>query len=152
MNIDLQKIEELAQLLEKYELAEIEVTEGEMVVRIASRHGAPSVSPVHLPAPPALSGTTGGVPPASSGGLSGDASEYRLTSPMVGTFYRSNQPGSPPFVDVGSSVKVGDVLCIVEAMKLMNEVHADQAGVVERILAENGKPVEYGQSLMVIRA
>jgi acetyl-CoA carboxylase biotin carboxyl carrier protein len=151
--MDLRKLKTLIELVESSGIAELEIQEGEERVRItrASVAAAPTMmmapSPIHAvqpvvataPAAPAAPETT---PPAPSG--------YTITSPMVGTFYRASAPGAKPYVDVGSTVKEGDTLCIVEAMKLMNEIEADRAGVIKAILVENGHPIEFGQPLFVI--
>ena len=152
--MDLRKLKTLIDLVESSGITELEVTEGEEKVRIV-KSGATYTPPAHgyMPAPaqmqalapaaaPAIAATPPAPPPAPSG--------HPVKSPMVGTFYRSASPGSKVFVDVGTEVKEGDVLCIIEAMKLLNELPADHAGVVRQILVENGQPVEYGQVLFVI--
>ncbi|MEZ5628471.1 MAG: acetyl-CoA carboxylase biotin carboxyl carrier protein [Rhodocyclaceae bacterium] len=150
--MDLRKLKKLIDLVQESGISELEVTEGEEKVRIAKHsvvsHAAPQ--PVHhtvhaapaVAAPAATADTT----PAESALPAG----HVLTSPMVGTFYRAASPGGEPFASVGDSVAVGDALCIIEAMKLMNEIDADAAGVVKAILVENGQPVEFGQPLMII--
>jgi len=147
--VDLRKLKTLIELVENSGIAELEISEGEERVRITralppGHHGAaqpPSVAPAALggPATTVAAETT---PVAAEG--------HVVKSPMVGTFYRAAAPGSGPFVEVGDTVAVGDPLCIIEAMKLMNEIEADQPGVVKAILAENGQAVEYGQPLVVI--
>lgn len=151
--MDIRKIKKLIEMLEESGLAEIEIREGEESIRI-SRSGisvspataqpsasvAPTVSP-DLPAPAAAT------PAASENKL---PPGHAVTSPMVGTFYRAPSPGAPAFVEVGSRVSPGDTLCIIEAMKMLNEIEADRAGVVRAILKENGQPVEYGEALFVI--
>jgi acetyl-CoA carboxylase biotin carboxyl carrier protein len=149
------KVKKLIELLESSDIAEIEIKEGEEAVRISrvSKH-ATSPDP-HLCSPhgsagsygrSACSGTCSRRPEAESKKLSGNV----IKSPMVGTFYRSPSPSSPKFVEVGQHVKVGDVICIVEAMKMMNQIEADHAGVVEAILVEDGEPVEFDQPLVTI--
>ena len=150
--MDLRKLKTLIELVESSGIGELEVQEGEERVRITRAvaggsppppttvYAAPSPAAFTAP-PPALVETA---PPVI------EPEGHFVKSPMVGTFYRAASPGAKPFVEVGDSVQVGDTLCIIEAMKLMNEIEADKAGVVKQILAENGQPVEYGQSLVVI--
>ncbi len=158
--MDIRKVKKLIELLEASGIHEIEITEGEERVRIsrippaagvpagtvvwASPAGSPapvevtSPSPPPVPSPPAAS-----APPSAPEG-------HLVTSPMVGTFYRSSAPQNPPFVDVGQKVKVGDTLCIIEAMKMMNQIQSEHEGTVKAVLAENAASVEYGQPLFVI--
>ena len=156
--MDLRKLKKLIDLVEQSGIAELEITEGEEKVRI-SRSGAMPAAPVTMnvqAAPPA--GT--GIPAAQAGPESeaalGDETAtaipagYVMKAPMVGTFYRASAPGAKPFVEVGQSIAAGEVLCIIEAMKLLNEIEADQAGTIKAVLVENGQPVEYGQPLFVI--
>ncbi|MDX1491533.1 MAG: acetyl-CoA carboxylase biotin carboxyl carrier protein [Pseudohongiellaceae bacterium] len=150
--MDIRKVKKLIELLESSDVAEIEIKEGEEAVRISrTSHAAPvtyaAPAPVAAaPAPaPAAAAPAAAEAPASKA-LSGNV----IKSPMVGTFYRSPSPSSPAFVEVGQHVKVGDVICIVEAMKMMNQIEADHAGVVEAILVEDGEPVEYDQPLVTI--
>lgn len=147
--MDLRKIKTLIDLVQQSGIAELEITEGEEKVRI-SRHGAqgnftphPSSQPFTLPPeqPDVAAAATPG-PTEPSG--------HTLKSPMVGTFYRCPSPGTPSFVEVGQTVTKGQTLCIIEAMKLLNEIESDVAGVVKAILVENGQPVEYGQPLFII--
>ena len=154
--MDIRKVKKLIELLEESGIAEIEIHEGEESVRI-SRHS--STAPVYaaMPPPP-MPSAAASVPaaPAAAAGTSSDQdsaalpSGHQVTSPIVGTFYRSPSPTAKPFAEVGKSVNVGDTLCIIEAMKIMNQIEADKAGVVKAILAENGDPVEYGQPLVII--
>jgi acetyl-CoA carboxylase biotin carboxyl carrier protein len=142
--MDIRKIKKLIEMLEESNLAEIEVREGEESIRIsrASSTGAPVVavsSPVPAAAPPTAAAPVSAAPPG-----------HAVTSPMVGTFYRAPSPNAASFVEVGSRVEVGDTLCIIEAMKMMNEIESDRAGIVKAILKENGQPVEYGEALFVI--
>jgi len=149
--MDIRKIKKLIELLEESDLSEIEVQEGEESVRI-SRHGkavqAVMGAPQMYPAPaaavpaPAAAGSEPAAAPVPKG--------HTVTSPIVGSFYRSPAPGSPPFVEVGQRVNSGDTLCIIEAMKMLNQIESDKAGVVAAILVENGQPVEYGQPLFII--
>jgi acetyl-CoA carboxylase biotin carboxyl carrier protein len=147
--MDLRKLKTLIELVESSGIAELEISEGEERVRI-TRSLPPVQAGIHQPAAalPAVSGAATTTPSAEA--APGSSEGHVVKSPMVGTFYRSAAPGSGPFVEVGDAVAVGDPLCIIEAMKLMNEIEADQAGVVKAILAENGQPVEYGQPLVVI--
>jgi acetyl-CoA carboxylase biotin carboxyl carrier protein len=151
--MDLRKLKKLIDLVEESGIAEIEITEGEEKVRItrssSASNGAvvaPVAAPVVVAQPPASlpvqANATPEAPPQPEG--------HVLKSPMVGTFYRSPKPGDKPFVEVGQTVNEGDTVCIVEAMKLLNEIEADHSGIVKAILAENGQPVEYGQALLVI--
>jgi acetyl-CoA carboxylase biotin carboxyl carrier protein len=148
--MDLRKLKTLIELVESSGIAELEIAEGEERVRITRSLPPPSALPAQAGSPAAAPGVQPSVaaeapPPAAA------ASEgHVVKSPMVGTFYRSASPGAKPFVEIGDEVQVGDPLCIIEAMKLMNEIEADQAGVVKAILIENGQPVEYGQALVVI--
>jgi acetyl-CoA carboxylase biotin carboxyl carrier protein len=152
--MDLRKLKTLIELVESSGIAELEIAEGEERVRI-TRSLPPTSAPT---APPgtaqALPADAQGSIPApealAAGAPAATAEGHVVKSPMVGTFYRSASPGAKPFVEIGDEVQVGDPLCIIEAMKLMNEIEADQAGVIKAILIENGQPVEYGQALVVI--
>ena len=141
--MDIRKVKKLIEMLEESSLAEIEIKEGEEAIRISrtSAHAAPTVTatPVAVTAAPAAEAAK---PAAPSG--------HAVNSPMVGTFYRSSSPGAKAFVDVGSKVSIGDTVCIIEAMKMMNEIEADKAGVIKAILKESGQPVEFGETLFVI--
>ena len=149
--MDIRKVKKLIELLEESDIAELEIHEGEESVRISRITqtatqmvaAAPIAAPVAAApaAPAAVTETPAGEP---------EISGHKVASPMVGTFYRSASPGSSPFVEVGQSVSVGDTLCIIEAMKLLNQIEADKAGTVKAILADNGEPIEYGQTLFVI--
>jgi len=148
--MDLRKIKTLIDLVQQSGIAELEITEGEERVRI-SRSGAPAPAPAAAPvAAPAVAAAP--VAPAVVEPVAEPSVPERdlLKSPMVGTFYRAASPGAKAFVDVGDSVKAGDTVCIIEAMKLLNEIEADRDGVIKTILVENGQPVEYGQPLFVI--
>ncbi|HEU0201113.1 MAG TPA: acetyl-CoA carboxylase biotin carboxyl carrier protein [Burkholderiaceae bacterium] len=157
--MDLRKLKTLIDLVSESGIAEIEVTEGEDKVRIVKYSAPPAVMqhmapPTYL-APPIAPAPNSGAPAAgvATNGAPAAAPEVKgnvVKSPMVGTFYRSPSPGAKPFVEVGQTVKPGDVLCIIEAMKLLNEIEAEVAGEVKEILAENGQAVEYGQPLFVI--
>ncbi len=146
--MDIRKIKKLIDLIEESDIAEIEISEGEESVRI-SRYSsvAPAqyAAPVAVPAAPAASAPVPAAAPAEE-----SFTGHVIKSPMVGTFYRSASPGSAPFVEVGQTVSAGQTLCIIEAMKIMNQIEADKSGVIKAVLAENGQPVEYGQPLFII--
>lgn len=155
--MDIRKVKKLIELLDETGVAEIEIKEGEESVRI-SRHpsgGAFAMMPQHMmygppPAPAAAAAVT---PAAGAGAVAAAAAataDQTVTAPMVGTFYSAPAPGAKPFVDIGSEVKSGDVLCIIEAMKMMNQIESDKAGRIVSVLAKNGDPVEFGQPLFVI--
>ncbi len=159
--MDLRKLKTLIDLVSESGIAELEITEAEGKVRIVKgqtggmmmaqqpiyqmmqqpqhggQPGSPAAAPAAAPAAPAAP-----VIPVETG--------HPVTSPMVGTFYRSAQPGSPPFVEIGSQVKEGDTICIIEAMKLLNEIESDKGGVIKAILVENGQPVEFGEPLFIV--
>ena len=149
--MDLRKLKKLIDLVEESGIAEIEVTEGEEKVRITRSTVAQTVyapAPVQT-APSAPAPAAAPTPAAPAAPAARDLSAAQK-SPMVGTFYRAASPTSAPFVEVGQSVKAGDTLCIIEAMKLMNEIEAEKSGTVKEILVENGTPVEYGEPLFII--
>ncbi|OFZ68297.1 MAG: acetyl-CoA carboxylase, biotin carboxyl carrier protein [Betaproteobacteria bacterium RBG_16_58_11] len=150
--MDLRKLKKLIDLVEESGIAELEITEGEEKVRITRHAAAPQMMyaapQMHMmggmaPAAPAVAAPAVPAAPAEPEG-------HAVKSPMVGTFYRSASPGAKVFVEVGQSVNAGDTLCIIEAMKLLNEIEADQGGVIKAILIENGQPVEYGEPLFII--
>ncbi len=151
--MDLRKLKKLIDLVQESGIAELEITEGEEKVRIA-RGGAVSVTPLGAPAP----ASPGGLPAAPAAGAAAKApvapeagtEGHFVKSPMVGTFYRAPSPEAKPFVEVGQAVKAGETVCVIEAMKLMNEIEADASGVLKAILVENGQPVEYGQPLFLL--
>jgi acetyl-CoA carboxylase biotin carboxyl carrier protein len=152
--MDLRKLKTLIELVESSGIAELEVQEGEERVRITrSVPPAPAATTtnVQMPQPAAQSGP-GGAPvlPGGAPAAVEEAEGHLVKSPMVGTFYRAASPGAKSFVEVGDAVQAGDTLCIIEAMKLMNEIESDKTGVVKQILVENGQPVEFGQPLVVI--
>ena len=154
--MDLRKLKKLIDLVEESGIAEIEVTEGEEKVRITRSVAAPAVQTVYAAAPapvaaPAAAAQDASAPAAPAAPAAAPANHANAQkSPMVGTFYRAASPTSDPFVEVGQTVKEGQTLCIIEAMKLMNEIEAEKSGVVKAILVENGTPVEYGEPLFVI--
>lgn len=155
--MDLRKLKKLIDLVEESGIAEIEVTEGEETVRITRSVAAPAMQTVYAPAPVAAAPTpVAPAPTAAPAAASAPAAPVARDlsnaqkSPMVGTFYRSPSPSAPAFVEVGTSVKEGQTLCIIEAMKLMNEIEAEKSGVIKEILVENGTPVEFGEPLFII--
>jgi acetyl-CoA carboxylase biotin carboxyl carrier protein len=155
--MDIRKIKKLIELLEESGLAEIEITEGEESVRIARvTQGPPAIThtiPVHAPiaAPPvAAPAPAAAAAPAAAEAAPAPRNENLVTAPMVGTFYASPAPGAKAFVEVGQEVRVGQVLCIIEAMKMMNQIESERAGKVVAVLAKNGEPVEFGQPLFAI--
>lgn len=147
--MDIRKVKKLIEILEESGLAEIEIREGEESVRI-SRFSSGKAAYTGLGRMQAAA--PGGEAPAAPSPAAVEAmpSGHAVTAPMVGTFYRSPAPGSPAFVEVGKRVEVGETLCVIEAMKIMNQIQADHAGVVKSILVESGQPVEFGQTLMII--
>ena len=157
--MDIRKVKKLIELLEESNIDEIEIKEGEESVRI-SRNGAglqalaAAAQPVYAPPPAPTAVSTPGAPapqaPPAAPEPSPASSGHTIKSPMVGTFFRSPSPTSAPFVEVGQTVKAGDVVCIVEAMKMMNQIEADISGTIEAILVENGEPVEFDQPLFTI--
>jgi acetyl-CoA carboxylase biotin carboxyl carrier protein len=158
--MDIRKVKKLIELLEESGIAEIEISEGEESVRI-SRYptGQGAVPPVvHYAAPPAAAplaapaaATAPAAAPAATAAPAAAAkADHTVTAPMVGTFYAAATPGAKPFVDIGSEVNVGDTLCIIEAMKMMNQIESDKAGRVTAVLVKNGEPVEFGQPLFII--
>ncbi|HEX5677952.1 MAG TPA: acetyl-CoA carboxylase biotin carboxyl carrier protein [Alcanivorax sp.] len=146
--MDIRKIKKLIELLEESGIEELEIQEGEESVRISrgSRHAAPVYAPQPAPQAPAPAAAPEPAAPAQDNTPSG----HLVRSPMVGTFYRSPSPGAASFVEVGQKVKAGDVLCIVEAMKMMNQIEADKSGTIDAILVEDGEPVEFDQPLFSI--
>ena len=145
--MDLRKVKKLIELLEESEISEIEIHEGEESVRIA-RHSSGLTQTV-IQGHPAGTSVAHALPQQQAATLAVEAGHI-IKAPMVGTYYSSATPGAPPFVEVGQAVKEGDVLCIIEAMKIMNQIEADVSGVISKALVESGDPVEYGQPLFVI--
>ena len=155
--MDIRKVKKLIELLEESGIAEIEIKEGEESVRIsrmptgsaaAFTYGPPPMPSIATAAPLATGGATAGAAPAAAAARK--ASEHVVTAPMVGTYYAASAPGAKPFVEIGDEVKVGQTLCIIEAMKMMNQIECDKAGRVTSIMVNNGDPVEFGQPLFVI--
>jgi len=153
--MDIRKVKKLIELLEASDVAEIEIKEGEEAVRISRASSQPAmtshVMPQYAPAP-APTPAPAAAPAASETPAKGGGEEHKdaVKSPMVGTFYSAPSPNSKAFVEVGQQVQVGDVVCIIEAMKMMNQIEATKAGTVEAILVEDGEPVEFDQPLVVI--
>jgi acetyl-CoA carboxylase biotin carboxyl carrier protein len=153
--MDLRKLKTLIDLVAESGISELEITEGDGKVRIVKSQAAPVMmqAPMQVAAP-AVAGPAPGAAAAAPAAPAAAAPEapagHLVKSPMVGTFYRSAQPGADPFVSVGSQVKEGDTLCIIEAMKLMNEIEADKSGTIKAVLVDNGSPVEFGQPLFAI--
>ena len=148
--MDLRKLKKLIDLVEESGIAELEITEGEEKVRISRSGSAPAQAAVAPAVAPAATVTPAGAAANGEPEVAAQPEGHVLKSPMVGTFYRAPTPGAKAFFEVGQTVNEGDTVCIVEAMKLLNEIEADRSGVIKAILAENGQPVEYGQALMVI--
>jgi acetyl-CoA carboxylase biotin carboxyl carrier protein len=158
--MDLRKLKTLIDLVSESNVSELEITEAEGKVRIVKSSGAPVVMAAPVAAAPALVAApvaaVAAAPAAASAAAGADAAPaaeeagHVVKSPMVGTFYRAASPGAKPFIEVGSVVKEGETICIIEAMKILNEIEADKSGTVVRILAENGQAVEYGHPLVVI--
>ena len=149
--MDLRKLKTLIDLVSDSNVSELEITEAEGKVRIVKSSGAPFV--MHQPAAmPVASATPAALAPAApvADAPGTEAPSHSVKSPMVGTFYRSASPGAKAFVEVGDLVKEGDTICIIEAMKILNEIEADKSGTVKKIMCENGQAVEYGQSLFLI--
>ncbi len=144
--MDLRKLKKLIDLVQESGISELEVTEGEEKVKIvkSGSSGVVQAMPAPVHAPAATLAPAAPVAPAA------EIPGHVVKSPMVGTFYRSPSPGSKPFVEVGDTVKSGDTICIIEAMKLLNEIECDMDGVVKAIMVENGQPVEYGEPLVII--
>lgn len=150
--MDIRKVKKLIELIEASDIAELEIHEGEESVRISRNLGIPQAvyTPAPIPVAAAPAPTTAATAAPESDGRDKLPDGHIVRSPMVGTMYRAPTPGSAEFVAVGSSVKVGDTLCIIEAMKILNQIEADKAGTVSAILVENGAPIEYNQPLFVI--
>lgn len=158
MAMDIRKVKKLIELVEESGISELEITEGEESVRIS--RGAPAVNyaapqPIYAPAPQAAAPQAAAPAPAAPAAEAAPAAAakpagHEVKSPMVGTFYSSPKPGAPVFASVGDTVNVGDTLCIIEAMKMMNEITADKAGTIKSVLAENGDVIEFDQPLFII--
>ena len=152
--MDIRKVKKLIELLDESGIAEIEITEGEEAVRIsryptgAAAAPAPAYAPAPPPPPPAAAAAP--APQAEPAAAAPEEDGYLVTAPMVGTYYSSSSPGAAAYVQVGDKISEGDTLCIIEAMKMMNQIEADVSGVIKSIRVQNGEPVEYGQILFVI--
>jgi acetyl-CoA carboxylase biotin carboxyl carrier protein len=147
--MDIRKIKKLIEIIEESGIAEIEIKEGEEFVRI-SRYSAAPAPVAYAPQPMAAHVAASAAAAPASTASEEIISGHIVKSPMVGTFYRSATPGAKPFIDVGQKVQAGDTLCIIEAMKILNQIEADKSGTITKILVENAEPVEYGQPLFVI--
>ena len=150
--MDLRKLKKLIELVEESGIGELEITEGEEKVRISK---SASSTQTYVTAPPVMQAVSpaGAEPVAAAPAPAGAESlpeGHIVKAPMVGTFYRTSTPGANPFVEVGQAVKAGETLCIIEAMKLLNEIESDKDGIIKAVLVENGQPVEYGEPLFVI--
>jgi acetyl-CoA carboxylase biotin carboxyl carrier protein len=158
--MDIRKVKKLIELLEESGIAEIEIKEGEEAVRIsrmptgsaaAYTYGPPPMATIAAATPlPAGGAAAGAAPAVAAAAAARKASEHVVTAPMVGTYYAASAPGAKPFVEIGDEVKVGQTLCIIEAMKMMNQIECDKAGRVTSIMVNNGDPVEFGQPLFVV--
>lgn len=147
--MDIRKIKKLIELLDESGVAEIEIKEGEESVRISRQHNVVAAPPQQYMAAPAAP-VAAAAPVEAAPAVEAEISGHKITSPMVGTFYRAASPGASVFTEVGKSVSEGDTLCIIEAMKILNQIEADKSGTVKAILVENGQPVEFGQPLFII--
>jgi acetyl-CoA carboxylase biotin carboxyl carrier protein len=151
--MDIRKVKKLIELLEESGISELEISEGEESVRI-SRHPRAGMQVATQAAPIMQAAPAAAAAPATAATAAGERAprndEHTVTSPMVGTYYASASPGAKPFVEIGSEIKVGQILCIIEAMKMMNQIESDKEGRVTAMLAKNGEPVEFGQPLFII--
>ena len=156
--MDLRKLKKLIDLVEESGIAELELTEGEEKVKISRQVEAPQIAPQYIQSPqiaaPQVIPQSPSEPSTSKerdkSSTASPSTEKHITSPMVGTFYRASSPDAGPFVEIGSTVKKGDILCIIEAMKILNEIESDKDGVIKKILIENGQPVEFAEPLFVV--
>lgn len=153
--MDLRKLKTLIDLVQNSGISELEISEGEEKIRIAKNLGTPAQTTYMVGAPaaqyaPAPAPVAAAPAAPAVAAAPAEPEGHAVKSPMVGTFYRSGTPGAPPFAEVGQTIKAGDTLCIIEAMKLMNEIEADASGVIKAVLVENGQPVEYGQTMFII--
>ena len=152
--MDIRKIKKMIELLEESGIAEIEIKEGEETLRIA--RAVPGQQPVYAPMPAPVALAAAPVPaqaaaPAAAAQGTPRAGEHIVTAPMVGTYYSAPSPGAKNFIEIGDEVEIGQVMCIIEAMKMMNQIEAEKAGVVQAILVKNGEPVEFGQPLFIVQ-
>ena len=149
--MDLRKLKTLIDLVQNSGISELEITEGEERIRIAKHlTAAPASAMVSMPTPVAAHAAVAPAPTLAAEPIPAPSEGHVMKAPMVGTFYRASSPDASPFVEVGQTVKAGDTLCVIEAMKLMNEIEADASGTIKAILVENGQPVEFDQPLFII--
>ncbi len=148
--MDIRKVKKLIELLDESGIAEIEITEGEESVRISRYSPSAPAAPVAMAVPAPLAVAAPAAAPAPVPAAEPEEDGFEVAAPMVGTFYASASPGAAPYVQVGDRVNEGDTLCIIEAMKMMNQIEAEVSGVIKSIRVQNGEPVEYGQTLVVI--
>lgn len=150
--MDLRKLKTLIDLVQNSGISELEISEGEEKIHISKHFAAPAVTTVNIPPASAMPApvAVAPAPTSSAEAVPAQFDGHVMTAPMVGTFYRASSPDASPFVEVGQTVKAGDTLCVIEAMKLMNEIEADISGVIKAIHVENGQAVEYGQPMFVI--
>ena len=148
--MDIRKVKKLIEMLEESSLAEIEIHEGEESIRISRASSTAPAAAVAMAAPISAIAPAATAPASDTSEEISLPSGHAVKSPMVGTFYSAPTPGSTPFVQVGDTVNEGDTLCIIEAMKMLNEIEADKSGAIKAILKENGQPVEYGEALFII--
>jgi acetyl-CoA carboxylase biotin carboxyl carrier protein len=149
--MDIRKVKKLIELLEESGISELEISEGEESVRISRHPRMAMQAPLQMAAPMTQAAPLAAATPATAAGEHKPRNDdYTVTSPMVGTYYSAASPGAKSFVEIGSEIKVGQILCIIEAMKMMNQIESDKAGRVTAILAKNGEPVEFGQPLFII--
>jgi acetyl-CoA carboxylase biotin carboxyl carrier protein len=151
--MDIRKVKKLIELLEESGISELEISEGEESVRISRHPRMAMPAPASAPATQAAAAApapAAKVPATAAGEHKPRNDDQTITSPMVGTYYSASAPGAKPFVDIGMEIKVGQILCIIEAMKMMNQIESDKAGRITAILAKNGEPVEFGQPLFII--
>jgi len=150
--VDIRKVKKLIELLEESGISELEISEGEESVRISRYPRGAVQTAVGVPGPVAQAApvAAAATPATAAGEHKPKNNDQTVTSPMVGTYYSASAPGSKPFVELGNEIKVGQILCIIEAMKMMNQIESDKAGRVTAILAKNGEPVEFGQPLFII--
>ena len=146
--MDLSKLKTLIELVSESSVSELEITEAEGKIRIVKGGAAPAAAPAYVP-PPVVQAVAPAPAPAPQDEPPQER-DFVVKAPMVGTFYRASSPGASPFIEAGQSVKEGDTLCIIEAMKILNEIESEKSGTVTKVLVENGQPVEYGQPLFVI--
>ena len=148
--MDIRKVKKLIELLEESGISELEISEGEESVRISRHPRMAMQAPLGVGSPMIQAAPPAAMPATAAGEHKPRDDEYTVTSPMVGTYYSAASPGAKAFVEIGTEIKVGQILCIIEAMKMMNQIESDKAGRVTAILAKNGEPVEFGQPLFII--